>query len=982
MYLADKQKQDAKIFKELINFASNLVLKDQTTADYYESYKSITYANSYISAIDGTMQTENGIPVFTSNELKEYNAIPDAPKYFIECFRMNSLYIGTSDKRLKEVSEASFNTNYSASTAPFRGNVYEANLYYRTIYCKYGCDPYDARLADDLSIIAYNSDLITSNINLNRFNKIFNECKTLFLRTMYNTAFEGVQPYRSFVSFFLTVMTVIRYQDEKLGDLSLYKNYSAKDIKNLFYSFGFFNDTVIPAAFKEDVARSLYKLINAKATDEAFDIVVKDIFKSDSIRLSKYVLVKEFYPEYVNDFLNPKAPYHEIVYGSDHDDNVTLKFYRIPYEIENSAEYIEKMKDELTPISFEEIADEDRFWFPNITKVIDDPDHPGMKKVVKDIDAIGKLVAEDLPFGVIETKFLSVSYKNDDLVKSSEKLALFFSLVHNVNSPALMVESQVMKDTVHIFDLMIAFVYTRAILITGGNPSNIAVGDRYSLDGTNREFKHFLEMLNETLRPHNDPLYLYDFANKRVENRIPKEGGAMDLASVVAGVEDSGGMSVENFPDRSALQGAGESFGLSQIVTMEDLLEVYKRICEYLDDSGFATRYIEQGYEYLSPDFITVNDDKSCNINYDILKQENNHLILIGDDRNREAEPDIIRTISSGDAEHLLLKYGVDEGGNYHFNRLLTFGLNNYFELKNALHIKEALVASNTDISNQRYDGEDTYLKFLSANHPEFTASIMKIIEEEAEDDMLEKIEAISSNLANEIDAVFRKYEVNDVSFGSLNSLAVAAFASSLIGFIKSITMQIRSTSDNTLEVEINEGAEDKMTMMDNLFYKDKQHRLLTDGSILEDAIDPTTGHVIFKDSPYLGHFERDIIREFDPLTIDADLEATYDYNGIIDIMRKGAIGKPTVCRTSELEGLDLAGYLESKEELFAHIVDYDGSRGIPDLPNGGFIGRHFRLATNVSSRYNQKLKDTKVNIPFRYIDVAKASDFIPDEEG
>jgi len=950
MFLNDKEKRDAKILKELIAFASTLVLKDQTAADMYESYKGITYANSYISAIDGTLPVENDTPYFTSSELKDYNAIPNAPDYFVDCFRRNSLYIGSSDARLKEVSESSFNTNYGNATAPFRGNVYEANLYYRLLYCQYNCDPYDTRQAEDFSIIAFNTRAITANINLDKFNKIFNECKALFNKVMYNKAFESTQPYRSLVSFFLVTMTVIRYLDESLADLSIYKNYTAKDIKNLFYSFGFFNDSVIPAAFKEDVAKSLYKLINAKATDEAFEIVIDDIFKSNSIKLSKYVLAKTVRDdEVISDFFDCSKHYDGL-----NTSNCNLIFYKIPYDVVNSAEYINKMEESgnsLTPIEFEDIANEDRFWFP------------GDKDTAEELEELKRRIIQEMDFTVIETKYLSVSYKNDDLVKSAEKLALFFAYLHNANTTALDVESETMKETVSIFDLLIAFVYTRAIMITRGSPSNISVGDCFSTDpnGSNSEFRHFLEMLNEIIIKHEeDPLDLFEFSSKKVDNLIKNNDvDPAKMASLIAAVEDAGGKSVQEFPTKGELQS-----NTMQIFSLSQLIEEFRKLCDYLDDSAFASAHVEQSQEYYSPDFIEKDAKGNViSINYKILSNPDNHLSLLGNITNIDAEPDIIRELASENPE--LVKYELDTTGDISTNRLQVFGLVNFFELKNALHIKEAIISGEESISNFKYAGEDTYIKYLTETHPEFANRVSSILEAHG-DDWLSEIEAISAALAAEIDAIFRKYEFDEIEFSALDSLAVAAFASSLIGFIKSITMQIRSSADNTLEVEVNGGAEDKMTMFDNLFYEQKQHRMLFDGSNFEDAINPITGMIVLKDSPRFRNLERINSEYFK----DHPVTDCHSAEEVLDLVKESSLMKPEVMKTSELEGEKLATILDVNEELFAHVTETLTDREFAQVEEDGYNGvftKYLRLAGFKSDRYHHT--EDEYNRFYRFAD-------------
>ena len=914
MYLAEKQKQDAKIFKELIAFASTLILKDQSSADQHESYKSIMYANSYISAIEKTLPVVNGTPQFTSSELREYNAIPNNTEYFIDCYRRNSLYIADNEKRLKEVSQSAFNTNYSDITAPYRGNVYEVNMYYRMLYCKYGCDPYDARRAQDMSIIAYNVNSVTNNIDLFRFNKIYDECRNLFIERLFNKAFEYTTSYRELVNFLLVTMTVIRYMDEKLNDLIVYKNYTSKDLRNLFYSFGFFNDSVIPASFKEDVARSLYKLINAKATDEAFRIVVDDIFKSESIKLSKYVLVKDIrQTDYASSYFDgTPAP-------ALNPDQVNLYFYKIPYDVVDSAAYINANADSLTPLKFKDVLSEDRFWYPEAWEWVD-----GRWVVNDDAEAeVERKLKVDTEFTVLETKYLSVTYKNDDLVGSAEKLALFFAMLHHVTAPYLIVESPTMKGNVPLFDLLTAFVYTRAILITKLNPANIAVGNCYSTNPfqNNREFKHFLMMLNTVINSGSDSdiLSLFEFPERKVTNIIrpdPTEADpASRSASVICAVEDSAGKATEAFPNRGDITNAVRS--------IPDLIDLYRYVCNYIDDLNFAVKHVEQGLEYYSADFVTKDNTGNLQIDYNILSNDiaNFPLFMVHDiDR---LDYDIVRVLASGDPSHELVKNKVGEGAlAIYYNRLKTYGLNNYFEFKNTQHIKEALVSSEDNISNENYGGEDTYEKYLKENQPEFAASVLRIIEES--DDPLPEIEMISSKLAAEIDSVFRKSEFNDVSFASLNSLAVAAFATSIISFIKSITLQIKSSNDSVLEVEINEGGEDKMTVMDSLSYESLQHRYIFDGTNFEDAIDAVTGFLTLKDSPHLHLRERGnncYFKDFNPEEMETD--------DILSIVAGAPLNKPEQLAIQDIEdggdADELGSYLQFKEEIFAHVVMASG---------------------------------------------------------
>jgi hypothetical protein len=287
--------------------------------------------------------------------------------------------------------------------------------------------------------------------------------------------------------------------------------------------------------------------------------------------------------------------------------------------------------------------------------------------------------------------------------------------------------------------------------------------------------------------------------------------------------------------------------------------------------------------------------------------------------------------------------------------------LNNYFELKNAQAINEALISDEETISNYKYEGEDTFLKYISVAHPEFTARISQILEDE--EDAIEEIEAISASLAAEIDSVFRKYDYTEMSFGSLDSLSVAAFASSLISFIKSITMQIRSSKDNTLEVEIDEGSEEKITMMDGLFFEDQQQRMFIDGSDLDDTMNVVSSQVVLQDSPMLNSFEIDNTKYF-----RENLDIT------LDVLKGSPINNSMVSRVSDLynpsysgsapDATEIGSLLSPNEELFAHVTNEDTS----EIPPYGFRAKQYRLAGYVSKRvlYVQH----RFNEPFRQEDV------------
>ena len=445
----------AATVKEILRFAKTLVFKDTDQADAHESTTSILWGSYFISACEGTLPylEEFGKKGFPNAQLRDYNIIPNGIEFFAEIYLKNSEYIGSNMRRLKEVREATPMQNADMGDAPFVGNVFEANSYYRMLFCNYGVLPNVARQTPDHGILYYDpedyyeSDTETEEVpdgkvfdeatqtyittfkavpkkisykylDKTKFLKLYADNRNLFTAAMENRAMRWDPNYNTFVNWMIVVMTIYSYLDsglEKIYNISLYDQY---DIRNALYSFGitFLDD--LPEAYQLRVIRNLRELVRTKSTSETLKLVIQDIFGRELVDAYKLYLVYAD-PDLMS-LGTDESEDHE--YGKGQRE---LFFVEIPFDVANPKEYI-VAHPEINKQSFADVIAADPYW---------DKDECPMQTV------IDKLEAE---FGdgmiVLPSKYIGIS--NDiNMEEQNDGAVLLFSLLHYIQPSAITIPS-------------------------------------------------------------------------------------------------------------------------------------------------------------------------------------------------------------------------------------------------------------------------------------------------------------------------------------------------------------------------------------------------------------------------------------------------------------------------------------------------------------------------------------------------------------
>ena len=915
MYIDEKNAEDSSMLRQLIKVSRNTITKDADLALQFETTRSMTLANYYISAKEGTLPIieDTGNPGFLAAELNEFNYIPNGVDIYVDCFLKNTKYIGDDDKRLKEVSENGIYTGIGDVSAPYASNIFEENKYYRVLCSKFGIDPYVSRKAANFDIIYIDPALQTSDVDLELYQQTYKESQELFTRSMYNKGFEYSDKFKSFIKFFLTSMTISRYTDQKLSNVIKFKNYSAKDLRNLFYSFGFFDDSFVPGSFKESVAKNIYKLINGKATDHSFDLIIDDIFANQDVSLNKYVLIK-----------TPKIDknYFEMSYeDAKNPANFSFDFVKIPYNIKNPLKYIQDNPDVMeNKITLEEMKGSDSYLDPN------NPDLEKYKQAILD---------SGMPY--IETKYIAVEFNAADNIIIGKKIALLFAMLHYTQDKT-MVQSKAMNTDVSLFDLVVAFMYTRALLITNNQPQFLDVGDQFGTTGKSiKKFKQFLAMLsvavyNESEKSENKDIYnLYNFIKGEFENRCTvKETETETSSEVISLIHNAGPFNSEEIFKGDGLEGSDgqhdyQKGTLGSLQTLLQILEHYRIICELIDDTTYAAANVEQYRDTYASEFIETEENtdgskysKSLDFRMDLRPEDrsrnkywyrDNTDALHGDDRTGSGTEDqsFIKGLTHDGTEYYGSSYaeGGTDRNELYFDRLKMYPLTEYMELRNALAGLEILFTNENHISNEKYGAFTTIEEYILDKHTYFKNKIEHIL---SLDTWKEELSTYSANISAEIDQILANYAVESVSFGALSATTIASFAASLITFIKSVTVQTKNNSDSDIEIKINDIPEDKLTPFDNVVYEaERRERLYDDGNVFkfDDMMHGGLINVTFRDK-----FKDDHSKP------ENGFASVPDLNNVDDFTRDSL---------STADYSILSGNINIEEDLYVHVVKQYG---------------------------------------------------------
>jgi hypothetical protein len=422
----------AATVKEILRFAKSFVFKDADQADAYESTTSILWGSYFISACEGTLPflEKYGRKGFPNAQFTEYNIIPNGVELYFENYLKNSLYIGNSNKRLQEVREATTLQNVGLDDAPFCGNIFEANLYYRLLFCQYGVEPNVSRQTPDHGILYYDSSnyyLSDTETEIDadgnevkkqirykyldkvKFLKLYAENRNLFVASMENRAMRWDPNYTTFVNWMIVLMTIMSYLDsdlEKIYNVDLFNQY---DIRNALYSFGitFLDD--LPSSYQLRVIKNLRELVRTKSTSETLRIVIKDIFGRQVVDAYKLYIV------YGDPNLISKG-----TSGSTESGDRELFFVKIPFDVTNVKEYLIRYPD-TERLDFTKITENDKYWSANC-----------------DATKVKELLERDFGDGliIVPSKYIGIS--NDlNIEEQNDGALLLFALLHYIQPSAV-----------------------------------------------------------------------------------------------------------------------------------------------------------------------------------------------------------------------------------------------------------------------------------------------------------------------------------------------------------------------------------------------------------------------------------------------------------------------------------------------------------------------------------------------------------------
>ena len=374
-------KRSINEISSLIEFCTQLVIKDEDKAEEYETNESISRGYKLINAmlrvdnfdayvvttqdlrdldceeITYSLYDPRNIPLELRDEVLEYKRYQVYRDYMLN---------GDSNKYYEDIYQTYIKNEESIMTY----NEFKKN----TNLCFY----VTARLAKNYSLL-WHPKTILSTTEMNKFKKCYIICQQYFLKVCYNDAYKVSNPKYNNLSILMIIFMVIkRYINsrlENIDDIDFFDEYS---IRNMFLSYGLDYFFDMPLKYQRRVLKNLNYLIKNKGTNKAI-ISILEMFGFTSIKVMKYFLCKEY----------PK----DVVTGELLLSEPELKFYGIDSE-ETS---IEKGFKDASITNYDEFVADDKYW--QIEKY--EEGEAGVYSPDYEI-----LLAE--PFNYIYTKYVSI----------------------------------------------------------------------------------------------------------------------------------------------------------------------------------------------------------------------------------------------------------------------------------------------------------------------------------------------------------------------------------------------------------------------------------------------------------------------------------------------------------------------------------------------------------------------------------------------
>ena len=499
----------------LIEFSKSFVFKNKFTADNNETKLSLTESSYYIRAATNPLSTiSNNTPAHITSSLVGNTNID-----IINLYVKNTYSYILVDK-ISSITNQEHINNYIKNKS--QDNIYnnnyfaEYNYYYKKLFIsyyskivnKYGDieESYDyniniiqneypielenllfyifnCRIYNHLDILDYDSSF--SNIKIDFFLSRYHINKTYFLKTIYTEGFEIQENYFNFCKFFVVLMTIQHYVNNKteiVFDIELLDDYS---IRNLLYSYGIYFLDDLSIYSQRRVIRNIQRLLNNKGNSQVIANIL-DIFELPDSTVFKHYMEKNYRNGVVEN----------------------VNFIGIPYNEHNYLKYIDSGKEKsVKPYNY--FIHSDKSWKTSEEDILEP--------------------TNNIDFDYIETKYLSIE-SSFELQTYAAECAYFFDTVYRskeyVNS--IFTKSKIVtkysNNGFDIFDGIIALA-TLTILINGSEPiifkSNFT-NNRYAFKDNLNDFelsnlainsginisKYFImnsaEILSETLQKINN----------------------------------------------------------------------------------------------------------------------------------------------------------------------------------------------------------------------------------------------------------------------------------------------------------------------------------------------------------------------------------------------------------------------------------------------------------------------------------------------
>lgn len=456
--LTDSAFVDSVVYYSKI-LALNAVIKNQTTADSYETKEIMSAADIYIackedrsrydmfnytreileatslpeSLIDICIKDKTKIPVSMREELNSYmkteylenyveknnyyrmlwglpnygeNGIPVKPEWIPD---------GIILKNVKYVHELPTDVIIVLEN---NGTIESIMMDYpQAKYLDYlgssAIDPYISRRADRFELLFI--PIIDYEVLQTRYRIVYEKNRLYTLRRVYSDAmrYNSEQHYDSFISLYITVSTMIDLVNEIPNFIIQKEVFDARCIRHLFESNGLPFYSEIPTKYQLKIIKNINTLIKYKSSRRnMLDICA--IFGFDNIQVFKYYILRnrklDDAGEYVfatREVEDPNDPDNTII-EEDPTQEYDLRFIKIPID-EYPDEYIKKVEDH---IGYDMMTMSDYWWDGG-------SDHEFIKN---------RHLEQD--FGYRRTKYISI-----DTVSSMTELAFvlpyFFNMIYD-----------------------------------------------------------------------------------------------------------------------------------------------------------------------------------------------------------------------------------------------------------------------------------------------------------------------------------------------------------------------------------------------------------------------------------------------------------------------------------------------------------------------------------------------------------------------